>query len=61
MRVTYTGRHDAVSIPFLDIEEVRRGETIAVPDDIGAALLRQAKNWREAAAPAPSKPAKANP
>jgi hypothetical protein len=40
MRVTYEGPHDAVEIPAAGLT-VARGETVEVPDEIGASLLRQ--------------------
>lgn len=61
MKVTYIGRHDAVSIPALGIEEVVRGASIEVPDELRASLLNQPKNWREETTPAPSRRPAANP
>lgn len=59
MELIYTGPFDAVEL--LDVQDasgysatVKRGERIAVPDDVGARLLEQADNWRKApAAPKP--------
>ena len=52
MKVTYTGPHDEVAIQTVDYEATcRRGDTIDVPDAIGAGLVEQS-TWE------PAKPAK---
>lgn len=46
MKVQYHGPHDAVTVRELDELEVKHGEIVEVPDDLGARLLEQATNWR---------------
>lgn len=45
----YVGRHDEVELD--NGLTCARGETIEVPKDLAAALLRQPGNWKEAAKP----------
>lgn len=57
MNVTYDGPHEAVTVLALG-RQVKRGEAIDVPDDLGAQLVDQ--GWTPAPDPEPTpKPAKA--
>ena len=49
MKVTYVGEHDEVEVPDARVL-VKQGETVDVPDDIGASLIEQESNWKAAGA-----------
>ena len=45
MKLTYTGPHDEVEIPSAGVV-CKRGESVEVPEELGASLLEQADNWQ---------------
>lgn len=51
MHVTYDGPHDGVNVLALN-QKVERGETVEVPDDLGAQLLDQ--GWLPGSGKAPT-------
>mgnify|MGYP006935537505 CR=1 FL=1 len=46
--VTYVGMFDAVIVPLDNGAEVivQRNETVSLPEDLAAGLLRQVDNWK---------------
>lgn len=59
MKVVYEGRHAAVDVPVLGVEDAKRGEPIEVDEKTGRALLALGPDWKKAAdKPAPTKDGK---
>lgn len=50
MKLQYHGPHEAVTIPeFDEAREIKRGEFVEVPDELGERMLEQPSNWRRPA------------
>lgn len=46
-KLTYPGPFEAIDVPSLDLHDVKRGETVEVPDDAAPALVAQ--GWKAVA------------
>lgn len=47
MIIRYTGGSPSMRIPSFGDRTVKRGETIEVPDKLGASLIQQVDVWRK--------------
>jgi hypothetical protein len=53
MQIRYVGPFDVVEVPDLGRDDIKQGDTVDVPDELGERLLEQTDNWQPVKAPKP--------